>query len=66
MQNNKGKISSGLLHYEDNGIPSKLTFGPKDLRVRLCRYQSSVESTSEGSWERCLSCRSPGDVNVEC
>ncbi len=34
MVKSKNNISSGLLHYEDNGIPAKLIFGPKDLSVR--------------------------------
>ena len=33
MLNHKGNISSGLLHYEEEGAPAKLTFGPKDLLV---------------------------------
>ena len=33
MVKSKNNISSGLLHYEDNGIPAKLIFGPKDLSV---------------------------------
>ncbi len=31
----KGNITSGLLHYLDNGTPAKLTFGPKDLMVSM-------------------------------
>ena len=28
-------IASGLVQYELDGVPSKLTYGPKDLQVRL-------------------------------
>ena len=34
MVRSKNNISSGLLHYEENGAPAKLTFGPKDLLAR--------------------------------
>jgi hypothetical protein len=26
-------IASGLVHYEVDGVPAKLTYGPKDLQV---------------------------------
>lgn len=33
MSASKGNITSGLLHYLNDGAPAKLTFGPKDLMV---------------------------------
>ena len=45
MVKSKNNISSGLLHYEDNGAPAKLIFGPKDLLV-------SAFSLSEAIWAR--------------
>jgi len=34
MQAKGTNISSGLLQYELDGVPAKLTYGPRDLQVR--------------------------------
>lgn len=65
MQNSKGNVSSGLLHYKDDGTPAKLTFGPKDLLVRLCRKASKYSWAFKKQMACCLSCLSVSAVNVD-
>lgn len=37
-------IASGLVQYELDGVPSKLTYGPKDLQVRREHTSSYFKS----------------------
>ncbi len=64
MVKSKNNISSGLLHYEDNGAPAKLIFGPKDLSVSMafspspdhCSKACLKNNNSYGSQMLCSMC----------
>ena len=53
MVASKGNITSGLLHYLDDGTPAKLTFGPKDLMVSMLAWLAkhrTANSTRSWPW----------------
>ena len=46
-------IASGLVQYELDGVPSKLTYGPKDLQVGCDRflYYAHAVLPAEDGWQ---------------
>lgn len=53
MVKSKHTVSSGLLHYEDNSTPAKLTFGPRDLLVSVQVHSALVLAEMTGEIYPC-------------